>query len=680
MNQLAHETSPYLLQHAANPVDWYPWGEAAFARARAEDKPILLSIGYSACHWCHVMAHESFENPDIAALMNAHYVSVKVDREERPDVDAIYMNALQAMTGSGGWPLTTVLTPEGKPFFCGTYYPPEDRLGHPGFPRLLSSLANVWATRRDEALEAAETLTGQLGALALPLGEGELSLSLTTDALESLQGRFDSVHGGFGGAPKFPPHSALEFLLSRSEPKALEIATFTLDKMAAGGIYDQLGGGFARYSVDERWLVPHFEKMLYDNAQLVSRYAEAYACTAKPRYKRVVEETLAFVQRELGSPEGGFYSALDADSEGAEGKYYVWSAGEIDALLGEDTDLFKTHYGVTETGNFEGQSILFVADDVPALATRFSLSEPEVEARLDRAKNILFQHRETRVRPGLDDKILLSWNGLMLAAWADAGRVLGREDYLTTAREAARFLRGAFYRDGTLLHTYKAGEAKVEGMLEDYTYLALGLLALYRATLEHEWLLWALELTDTVVRDFHDAESGGFFTTVADSGLIVRPKDLFDAATPSGNGAAAQLLAALARYTDDHDWEELALRTVQPLQEGMRQHPTGFASLLLALETLTSPPQEIAIFGNRRDPETQAMLEVLETASPHAAVAFIEDEASPFVAKLPFTQGRGRVNGKPTAYVCERGACRLPVTTAAALRQQLEAPSSNLIA
>lgn len=673
MNKLAEETSPYLLQHAANPVDWYPWGEAAFARANAEDKPILLSIGYSACHWCHVMAHESFENLEIAALMNAHYVSVKVDREERPDVDAIYMNALQAMTGSGGWPLTAILTPGGKPFFCGTYYPPEDRLGQPGFPRLLTSLANVWATRRDEALEAAETLTGQLGALALPAAAGELSPGIAEDALASLQSRFDGVHGGFGGAPKFPPHTALQFLLSRPEAEALTLAMVTLEKMAEGGIYDQLGGGFARYSVDERWLVPHFEKMLYDNAQLVSRYAEAYARTGGLIYERIVEETLAFVKRELGAPEGGFYSALDADSEGEEGKYYVWSSGEIDALLGDNADIFKARYGVTETGNFEGQNILFVAESISALAERLSLTEAEVEARLARARGVLFEARQSRVRPGLDDKILCSWNGLMLAAWADAGRVLERDDYLETARETAHFLRRAFYWDGSLHHTYKAGEAKVEGLLEDYAYLALGLLALYRATLESEWLLWALELTETIVREFHDPETGGFFTTVAGSGLIVRPKDLFDAATPSENGAAVQLLAILARYTDNRAWEDLALATVRPLQEALRQHPTGFASLLVALEILYAPPQEIAIFGARDDPETQAMLELAKTVSPFTAVALIEDETSPLIAKLPFTEGRGRVGGKPTAYVCERGTCRLPVTTAEALRVQLEA-------
>lgn len=517
MNRLADETSPSLLQHADNPVDWFPWGDEAFAKAKAEDKPVLLSVGYSACHWCHVMAHESFEDPGIAALMNAHFVPVKVDREERPDVDAVYMSAVQALTGSGGWPMTVALTPAGKPFFGGTYYPPDDRLGIPGFRRVLRGLADAWTTRRDEIDAAAESLTGQL-VTPLPAGEGELDPTVAEAALETLSGTFDAAHGGFGNAPKFPPHTGLTYLLARPEPRALEMALHTLDKMAEGGLYDQLGGGFARYSVDARWLVPHFEKMLYDNAQLVSRYAEAYAKTQKPLYRRTVEETLTFMERELRDPEGGFYSALDADSEGEEGRFYVWREDELD-VLGEDAELVKAHYGVTSAGNFEGRNILFVATPVEALAERFGLPETEVEARLGRAKARLLEVRSTRVRPGLDDKILCSWNGLVVSAYADAGRALGRADYLETARETARFIRRAFYVDRRLKHTYKAGQAKVEGMLEDYVYLACGLVDLYRATLESEWLLWALELAETVVGEFHDPEAGGFYSTVAASTL-----------------------------------------------------------------------------------------------------------------------------------------------------------------
>ncbi len=672
MNRLARETSPYLLQHADNPVDWFPWGDEAFELAKTHDKPVLLSVGYSACHWCHVMAHESFENREIAALINEHFVPVKVDREERPDVDAVYMNAVQALTGAGGWPMTVALTPAGKPFFGGTYYPPDDRLGQPGFKRVLTSLADAWKTRRGEVDEAAETLTRQLGAVQLLAGAEALDEDLAASALETLDHTFDPDYGGFGNAPKFPPHTGLEFLLLRPEPRALELATETLDKMAHGGIYDQLGGGFARYSVDERWLVPHFEKMLYDNAQLVSRYAEGYARTQKPLYKRVVEETLAFLQRELQSPEGGFYSALDADSEGEEGKFYVWRAAELGELLGDDAELVKARYGVTPAGNFEGHSILFAAQPVEALAAQFSLTADEVTVRLERAKKTLLEARAPRVRPGLDDKVLCSWNGLMLGALADAGRVLGRADYLETARDTARFLRRVFFKDGRLTHTYKAGDARVEGMLEDYSYFALGLVALYHATLEGEWLLLALTMAETIVSEFHDP-AGGFFSTVAEADLIVRPKDLFDAATPSGNGAAAQLLVTTSRYTDDHAWEDLAVDTLKPLQEAMRRYPTGFASLLTAFETLYAPRREVVVFGERSDARTQALLEVLDAASlPHTALALIESPDDPLVARLPFTQGREMVGGEPTAYVCEGGACRLPVTTPEGLREQLE--------
>ncbi len=668
-NRLKNETSPYLLQHAENPVNWFPWGDEAFDLAKAQDKPVLLSIGYSACHWCHVMAHESFEDPQIAALMNELYVSIKVDREERPDVDAVYMSAVQALTGSGGWPLTVFLTPEGKPFYGGTYYPPADRLGHPGFRRVLTSLAGVWQERRGEALEAAESLTGQLEA-QVPSVPGDLD-NVTTDALETLSNTFDPVYGGFGSAPKFPPHTALKFLLLRPEPRALEMANVTLTKMAQGGIYDQLGGGFSRYSVDAKWLVPHFEKMLYDNAQLVSRYAEAFTASQNPLYRQVIEDTLTFAERELMSPEGGFYSALDADSEGVEGKYYVWTAAELDALLGDDAELVKAHYGVTAAGNFEGQSILFVAQNIEALAEQFSLAEADVTEKLNRVKKTLFDARQPRVRPGLDDKILCSWNGLMLSAYADAGRVLRRADYLETARKTARFMQEAFYGNGRLKHTYKAGRAKVEGLLEDYAYFAHGLVSLYGATLEADWLLLALDLTETIVKDFHDADAGGFYGTVPGGDLIVRPKDLFDAATPSGNGAAAELLVTLSRHTDNRDWEDLALDAVKPLQEALRRYPTGFASCLTAVEKLYAPPREIAVFGSRNDPETQALLDVLDEFDlTFTAVALIETD-DPLIKKLPFTQNRGRVEGRPTAYVCERGACRLPVTTPDALREQL---------
>ncbi|WMT58271.1 thioredoxin domain-containing protein [Truepera radiovictrix] len=675
MNRLSRETSPYLLQHAENPVDWFPWGEEAFAKARAEDKPILLSVGYAACHWCHVMAHESFENPEIADLMNAHFVNVKVDREERPDVDAVYMSAVQAMTGSGGWPMTVALTPDGKPFFGGTYYPPEDRLGHPGFKRVLLSLAEAWRSRRDEVLRAAETLTNHLADLnKLPAaGEpspGALGEEVLAEAVRALQRTFDPQHGGFGGAPKFPPHGALAFLLRRPEPEAREMAYVTLDKMAAGGIFDQLGGGFARYSVDARWLVPHFEKMLYDNAQLVGVYAEAYAQTRRARYREVVEATLAFVQRELTSPEGCFYSALDADSEGEEGKFYVWRADEFD-VLGEDAALAKVYFGVSAAGNFEGRNVLFVPHPPAAVAERFGLSEAALAARLARVKRALFEIRSRRTRPGLDDKVLASWNGLMIGAFARAGRVLAEDAYLEAARRAARGVRSALLREGRLWHTFRGGEAKVEGLLEDYALLGLGLLELYRATLEGPWLLWALELAEVIAARFTDPE-GGFFSTAADAeALVVRPKELFDAALPASSAAAALLLASLARYTDRRAWETLAARALTPLREALVRHPNGFGTSLQVLAQLLAPPQEVALVGPLEHPEMRAMEALLSTLPPEVAVARVAAEGDPLAAHLPFVRGRRALQGEPTAYVCQRGACQLPVTSAAALAAQL---------
>ena len=672
-NRLNSETSPYLLQHADNPVDWFPWGEEAFAKAAAEDKPILLSVGYSACHWCHVMAHESFEDEATAKLMNREFVSVKVDREERPDVDAIYMNAVQAMTGAGGWPMTVAMTPEGKPFFGGTYYPPDDRYGRPSFRRVLTSLADAWKTRRDEVTKSAEGMTQYLGQLSsLPTQPGELSADILTDALQSLQTSFDATFGGFGGAPKFPPHSTLKFLLNRPEPEAQEMAESTLTKIAQGGIYDHLGGGFARYSVDARWLVPHFEKMLYDNAQLVRRYVGAYQRTGNKLYKEVVEGTLEWVKREMIDASGGFYSALDADSEGVEGKFYVWDEGEIDDLLGEDAPLTKAYYGVSSVGNFEGKNILNVTRSKEEVAQRFGLSVEEFEKRLARAKEVLFEARAERVRPGLDDKILLSWNGLMLAAFADAGRVLGRKDYVDIAVKNAEFIRREMLKEGRLLHSYKNGEAKIAGLLEDYAYFGLGLVALYEATLDSQWLLLALDLADTITKHFVDPENGGFFSTADDAErLIVRPKDFFDAAVPSSNSAAAELLLSLARYTDNRAWEDLAAGALKPMVEAMKQQPNGFGTLLSALERLLAAPKEIAIFGDKENEEVKRMLEaVRQNVSPFAAVAVVEKD-DPLISRLPFLQGRGQVDGKPTVYVCEGGACRLPVTTVEDLEQQL---------
>jgi uncharacterized protein len=675
-NRLANETSPYLLQHKNNPVDWFPWGTEALGQAKREDKPVLLSVGYSACHWCHVMAHESFEDETTAELMNEHFINIKVDREERPDVDSIYMNAVQAMTGSGGWPMTVVMTPDGKPFFGGTYFPPDDHYGRPSFKRVLLGLTDAWKNRRAEVEESANAMKQYLSKLSTISDAGELSSDILPEALANLTKTFDARHGGFGGAPKFPPHSALRLLLRQSDDMSQQIAHITLEKMATGGIYDQLGGGFARYSVDAIWLVPHFEKMLYDNAQLVQRYAEGYERTQNPLYKKTIEETLAFVQRELMSPEGGFYSALDADSEGEEGKFYVWSEGEFDAVLidaglGEDSTLAKRYFGVSSAGNFERHTILERSFSDEATMQQFGLSQEELASKILTVQTKLFEARAKRVRPGLDDKILTSWNSLMLAAFADAGRVLKRQDYIDVAVTNANFIRKNLYVDNRLKHTYKNGEARIQGLLEDYAYFGLALVSLYRATFDSQWLLLALELADTITKHFADT-NGGFFSTADDAeALIIRPKNFFDSPMPSENAATAELLLILSRYTDNREWDNLATNTLKTMTEAMRKQPNGFASLLCALEVVFAPPQEIAVFGNKED--AREMLEYLDHhASPHDVIALIEDLSNPLISKLPFLRERGRVDNKPTVYVCEAGVCKLPVTTLEALREQLK--------
>jgi uncharacterized protein len=670
MNRLANETSPYLLQHKDNPVDWFPWGTEALEHAQKENKPVLLSVGYSACHWCHVMAHESFEDKATATLMNEHFINIKVDREERPDVDSIYMNAVQAMTGQGGWPMTVVMTPDGKPFFGGTYFPPHDRYGRPSFKRVLLSLADAWKNRHAEVEESANAMKQYLTKLSGLSDSGELSRDILPEALGNLSRTFDARHGGFGGAPKFPPHSALHLLLRQNDGVSQQMAHTTLEKMARGGIYDQLGGGFARYSVDAIWLVPHFEKMLYDNAQLVQRYTEGYAKTQNPLYKKTIEETLTFVQRELLSDEGGFYSALDADSEGEEGKFYVWEEAEFDKVLGEDAALAKRYFGVSSPGNLEGKNILERSYPEKAIAEQFRLTNGELEVKISDLKLKLFKAREQRICPGLDDKILTSWNSLMLAAFADAGSVLKRQDYLDVAIRNASFIRDKLYHEGQLKHSYKKGEAKIQGLLEDYAYFGLALVSLYRATFDSQWLQLALDLADTITQHFAD-DAGGFFSTADNAEtLIVRPKNFFDSPMPSENAATAELLLILSRYTDNRTWETLATNTLKTMTEAMRKQPNGFASLLCALEIVFAPPREIAVFAGKD--EAKEMLEYIQThTSPHTVIALVENENNPLISKLPFLQERGRIDNKLTIYVCEAGVCKLPVTTLEALQKQL---------
>src|SRR3954447_1178194 len=519
-NALADETSPYLRQHAENPVDWLPWGEHALRRARDEDKPLLVSIGYSACHWCHVMERESFEDADVAAIMNEHFVCIKVDREERPDLDAIYMQATQAMTGHGGWPMPVFLTPEGEPFYAGTYFPPDDRHGMPSFRRVLAGVADAWHNRRDSVERTTASMRDLYAASTeRTRATGALDETLLTRAIATLRQQFEPRFGGFGGAPKFPPTMALDFALRQwartGDANVLHMVTHTFRQMARGGIYDQVGGGFARYSVDAFWLVPHFEKMLYDNALLVRLGAALWQATRDAEARRVTEETLGWVAREMTSPEGGFYSSLDADSEGHEGRYYVWDSGELDTLLGEDGRLLKIFWGVTAEGNFEGRNILFVPHDAEAVANAQGVTTHELRTAVERAQRILYEARERRVRPGLDDKILAGWNGLMLRGVAEAARAFDDAELRVLAVRNGEFLFRSMVRDGRVLRTYKTGEAKIAGFLEDHAAIALGALALYELTFERAWLDRARALGDQIIQWFWDADAQALFDTAS---------------------------------------------------------------------------------------------------------------------------------------------------------------------
>jgi uncharacterized protein YyaL (SSP411 family) len=674
-NKLAGETSPYLLQHAQNPVEWYPWGEEALARAQQEDKPILLSIGYAACHWCHVMAHESFEDPATAAIMNRFFINVKVDREERPDIDSIYMSAIQALHGQGGWPLTAFLTPAGQPFYGGTYYPPTPRYGMPSFTQVLESVASAWITKRDEIEKSAEDIASHLSqAAAAGQQSGSLHEALFDQALQSIDNQFDSQEGGFSSAPKFPPSMTLEFLLhmvvQREDGMARHMAEHTLKKMAYSGMYDQLGGGFARYATDDKWLVPHFEKMLYDNALLARVYLHAYQITGDPLYKRIVEETLDFVKRHLRHESGGFYSSYDADSEGEEGKFYVWQADEIRQALGEDAQLFMARYGVSEGGNWENKNILHIAEEISALSERFGLEEEEIYERLQAAKEILLQIREKRVWPGLDDKVLSAWNGLMMAAFAEAGRVLNRADYTDIAEENARFLDQMMRtEDGRLLRTWKAGSsAKYRGYLEDYAYLADGLLALYQTTFDPYWFAWSESLAQQMLDHFPDRRNGGFFDTSDEhENLLYRPKDIQDNATPSGNAMAAQVLLKLSLYTGEEKQWDFAQDMVGRMADFMARFPTGFAHWLNAAAFILGDPREVAVTGPLEDPGTKTLIAAVNKDYRPDLVLAAGDAGD----VVPLLANRSRVGGKATAYVCRRFICQAPATDIQDLMEQL---------
>ncbi len=690
-NRLAREKSPYLLQHARNPVDWFPWGEEAFATARREDKPVFLSIGYSTCHWCHVMAHESFEDRHVASLLNETFVNVKVDREERPDVDAHYMTACQMLTGSGGWPLTLVLTPDREPFFAGTYFPRDTRMGRIGMTDLVPRLAEIWRTRRTEAVLSASKIVGALEEIASGTpgeapGEAEME-----EAFRQLAGRFDETHGGFGTAPKFPTPHPILFLLRFwkrfREPRALRMATRTLEAMRAGGIWDHLGFGFHRYSTDARWLVPHFEKMLYDQAQLALAYTEAFQATGKAAFADTARNIFTYVLRDLTSPAGGFHASEDADSEGEEGRFYVWTLEEIRSVLGpEAADLFCEARGATEEGNFAaeatgrptGANILHAPLTASALAARRGLSEAEVEARLEAAREALFRAREGRVRPFKDTKILTDWNGLMIASLARGARILGEPAFETVARKAADFILAKLRRDHRrLLHRYRDGDAALPAYLDDYAFLAWGLMELYETGFEVRYLEEAKALTDAMLEDFRDAKRGGFFfTATGEKEVPVRRKEILDGALPSGNAVALLNLLKLARITGDRRYEDRALETAEAFGGTVRALPLGHTHFLLATDFSLGPAFEVVVAGDTQGEDTRALLKALRSVFvPNKVVLFrpAGSDPGPVAALAPFTANQPPRNDGAVAYVCREGRCDLPASDAEEMLARLGA-------
>ncbi len=680
-NRLINETSPYLLQHAHNPVDWYPWGPEALETAVGEDKPILLSIGYSACHWCHVMEHESFEDEEIARLMNENFICIKVDREERPDLDTIYMNAVQMMTGGGGWPMTMFLTPELKPFYGGTYFPPTDRQGMPGFPRILMGVSDAYKTKRGEITQSANAITAELKkAGSFRASSDLLTADLLTQAYVTMSKSFDRVNGGFGNAPKFPPSMSLMFLLRyhkrTGSVDALEMVETTLQKMASGGMYDHLGGGFARYSVDAHWLVPHFEKMLYDNALLSRIYLYAYQATGKPEYRRVAEETFEYVIRDLTDSSGGFYSSEDADSEGEEGKFYVWTRDQILTLLGEEEgEIFCRYFDVTEGGNFEhGKSILNTPRSIEAVAGENSIEPQELKRIISAGKKRLFYERETRVRPGRDDKMLAAWNGLMLTAFAEAANILGRDDYREVARRNGDFLLNNLMKEGRMLRTYKDDQAKLNGYLEDYAFVIEGLLALYEATFDLKYFETARGLADTLIGQFWDDSEGGFFFTSSDhEALITRTKDYFDNAIPSGNSVAALALQRLGLLVSEGEYQRKSASVLRIMRDTMARYSSGFGYLLCALDFYLSEPKEIALVGDADSHEVRAFIEeIYSRYIPNKVLALRGPEETDAARSIHLLADRSEVEGKATAYVCRNYTCLAPATSREELAARLD--------
>lgn len=677
-NRLVHEKSPYLLQHADNPVDWYPWSEEAFEKARKENKPVFLSIGYSTCHWCHVMAHESFENPQISTLMNDAFISIKVDREERPDIDMIYMTVCQILTGSGGWPLTIIMTPDKKPFFAGTYIPGETRFGRIGMPDLIRRIKEIWSTRQDEVQGAADHIITTLQTITFPAPGEELGEDILHQTYEQLKDRFDEEYGGFGGEPKFPtPHNLL-FLLRywkrTHEEKALDMVEKTLQMMRRGGIYDQIGFGFHRYSTDQRWLVPHFEKMLYDQALLVPAYLETFQITRKEEYARTAREVLNYVLRDMTDADGGFYSAEDADSEGEEGKFYLWSYNEIQQVLTpEQVELFSDVFNILESGNYmdevtgskTGGNILHLTKPLNEIATDFQMSVPEFQKRAESIRKELFDLREKRIHPHKDDKILTDWNGLMIAALARGARVLEEPEYTLAAKRAVDFIfSNLFTPDGQLLHRYRDGNAALAGNLDDYAFLIHGLLELYETTFKVEYLKKAIRLSEYLLKHLWDDENGGFyFTESNEEELPVRQKVIYDGAIPSGNSIAMLNLTRLGRITADPGLEQKAAMIGSCFYENVIKMPSAYTQLMIAVDFLTGPSYEVVITGNPQADDTRQMLQAVQKEFlPNKILVFKSTDAnsSGIQEVAPYTEDQKTIDSRATAYVCINYHCKLP--------------------
>ncbi|UCF42989.1 MAG: thioredoxin domain-containing protein [Planctomycetota bacterium] len=684
-NRLINESSPYLLQHAHNPVDWYPWGNEAFERAKKEDKPIFLSIGYSTCHWCHVMEHESFENEQIAKIMNEHFVNIKVDREQRPDVDKIYMSAVQLMTGSGGWPLSVFLTPDGKPFYGGTYFPPNDMFGRPGFERLLLGIADAWNNRRAELVDSAGKLGDFLASSALPTEKEDLSVEMLEGGFNYLRNTFDARYGGFGSAPKFPQPTNLSFLLyywqRTGAEQALQMVEKTLDAMAKGGMYDHIGGGFHRYSTDGRWLVPHFEKMLYDQALISKAYLQAYQATTKKEYARIAEEIFDYVLRDMTDAKGGFYSAEDADSEGKEGTFYLWKPKEIESILDTDqAEIFSAYYGVTEQGNFEeGKTILNITSSVEQLVEKVQKDEVMTENILAEASSKVFNERQKRIRPHRDDKVITGWNGLMISSLAYGRAVLQEQEYTKAAGRAAQFILSTLHKNGRLMRYYRNGRVVGLGFLDDYAFMIMGLVDLYEATFNAEWLIHAKKLADEMIQLFGDEEHGGFYLTGTDGEkLIARTKPDSDGAIASGNSVAALALLRLGRITTNQQYTEQATKTLEAFSQQLEQSPGYSSVMLMALNFWLGPTQEIVIAGGTNAEDTKQMLGLVRgKLLPNAVVLFhgIDQAGKTIENIVPFLKGQVAIDGKATAYVCENYVCNQPVTTIKGLNKMLAGSS-----